>query len=89
MNEYKHEWMINAGLIHVTPYIKSNDDNTLDVGVTWETGQELADAVHKTMRAIAAGAAISQIDGPLPFADVVGVTFAVGHAVMAWWEFFD
>ena len=89
MNQYKHEWMINAGVLHLTPYVKTNEDNTVDFGVTWETTQELSDAVHKTMRAIALGVAISQIDGPLPVADVVGVAFAVGHAAMAWWEFFD
>jgi len=90
MNEYKREWMINAGLIHFTPYVKHNsEDNSIDIGVELNTMSEAADAVAKTGMAIARGVAISQIDGPLPFADVVGLGVAVIGAGIAWWDFFD
>ena len=90
MNNYKHEWMIQAGLLHITPSVQYNPStNTVDVNVAWETSKEIADAISKTRNAIAMGFAISQIDGPLPIADVVGFAFAVKSTVSAWWEVFD
>ena len=41
-----------------------------------------------TAEAAAKGWAISKIDGPLPFADVVGFTYAVFDAGGAWYEYF-
>ena len=90
MNEYKREWMIHSGLLHFTPYVKHNsEDNSISVGVELNTATEAADAVAKTGLAIARGVAISQIDGPLPFADVVGLGVAIIGAGIAWWDFFD
>ena len=90
MNEFKHHWMIQAGILHVTPQVRYDQQtNSLDVGVSWELASEVADAVYKTRDAIAMGIAISQLDGPLPFADVVGFAFAVKSTVSAWWEVFD
>jgi hypothetical protein len=90
MNDYKHQWMIQAGILHVTPHVSYDPQtNNLDVGVSWELASEIADAVTKTRDAIAMGFAISQIDGPLPIADVVGFAFAVKSTVSAWWEVFD
>lgn len=82
--------MIQAGILHITPSVQYNSETQgLDVGVSWETSKEIADAIIKTRDAIAMGFAISQIDGPLPLADVVGFAFAVKSTVSAWWEFFD
>lgn len=90
MNEFKHEWMIQAGLLHITPSVQYNpQNNSIDVNVGWETAKELATAITKTRDALAMGLAISQIDGPLPIADVVGFAFAVKSTVSAWWEIFD
>ena len=90
MNEYKREWMFHAGMIHFTPHVKVNtEDNSIDVGVQLNTAEEAAQAVAKTGLAIARGVAISQIDGPLPFADVVGLGMAIIGAGIAWWDFFD
>ena len=90
MNQFKHDWMIQSGMLHITPHVKYNsEDNTIDVGVSWETASELATAISKTRDAIAMGVAISQIDGPLPIADVVGFAFAIKSTVDAWWEVFD
>lgn len=41
-----------------------------------------------TGEAIAKGYAISKIDGPLPFLDVVGVGYAVFDAGQAWYDYF-
>ena len=82
--------MIQAGVLHITPSVQYNPSTqSVDVGVAWETSKEIADAMIKTRDAIAAGFAISQIDGPLPIADVVGFAFAVKSTVSAWWEVFD
>jgi hypothetical protein len=90
MNEFKREWMIHAGMLHFTPHVKVNtENNTVNVGVQLNTAEEAAEAIVKTGIAIAKGAAISQIDGPLPFADVVGLGIAVIGAGIAWWDFFD
>ena len=90
MNEFKHEWMIQAGLLHITPSVQYNpENNSIDVNVGWETSKELVTAITKTRDALAMGLAISQIDGPLPIADVVGFAFAVKSTVSAWWEVFD
>lgn len=89
INEYKREWMIHAGMLHFTPHVKVKEDNTIEVGITLNTAEEAAQAMAKTGLAIARGIAISQIDGPLPFADVVGLGVAVIGAGIAWWDFFD
>ena len=90
MNDFKHEWMIQAGLLHITPSVQYNSQtNSIDVNVGWETPKEIATAITKTRDALAMGIAISQIDGPLPIADVVGFAFAVKSTVEAWWEVFD
>ena len=90
MNDFKHEWMIQAGLLHITPSVQYNSQtNSIDVNVGWETPKEIATAITKTRDALAMGIAISQIDGPLPIADVVGFAFAVKSTVDAWWEVFD
>lgn len=90
MNDFKHEWMIQAGLLHITPSVQYNSQtNSIDVNVGWETPKEIANAITKTRDALAMGIAISQLDGPLPIADVVGFAFAVKSTVDAWWEVFD
>ena len=89
MNEYKREWMFHAGMLHFTPHVKVKEDDSIEYGVTLNTAEEGAIALSRTGRAIALGVAISQIDGPLPFADVVGLTIAVVGAGLAWWDFFD
>ena len=45
-------------------------------------------AQKKTARAIASGIALSAIDGPLPFLDVVGFGIATTGAALAWYEYF-
>ena len=89
MNEYKREWMIHAGMIEFTPHVKVKEDDSIEFGVSLNTANEMADAMLKTGRAIAAGIAISQIDGPLPIADVVGLGVAVIGAAIAWYDFFN
>ena len=89
MNEFKREWMIHAGMLYFTPHVKVKEDNSVEIGVSVNTAEEAAAAIAKTGLAIARGVAISQIDGPLPFADVVGLGVAVVGAGLAWWDFFD
>ena len=73
----------------MNPSVKVDTDGNVEFNVQYETGPEIASAVTKTMRAVGLGIAISQIDGPLPFADVVGFSIASVLAVRAWWDVFN
>ena len=44
-------------------------------------------AVKKTARAVALGVAISQLDGPAPVADVIGLAVATTLSVVAWHDY--
>ena len=84
MNPYKEAWMVHAGKIHPhrkqQPVVKNKQlpDNV-----------KLASAVTKTARAAAIAFAISKVDGPLPFADVVALTYFSTSAAITWHDYFS
>ena len=48
----------------------------------------LFEPLYSTGEAIATGYSISKSDGPLPFADIAGMTYAIYDAGRAWYDFF-
>lgn len=90
LNIYKRDWEIAVGAhLTINPLVTVDETGNVDFNVSWETGPEVARAVQSTAKAIALGIAISQIDGPLPFADVVGLAVASAIAVRSWWDVFN
>lgn len=89
MNQYKRDWLQSIGM-NLTPYVKpSSSDDSITIGIEYETSVELGQAMRNTGRAIALGIAISQIDGPLPVADVIGLTVAVAMTIRSWAGYFS
>ena len=84
MNKYKLEWMEHAQLLHDNIKVSTDSNGNLQ----FEQSVALQDATMKTARAVASGIALSAIDGPLPFMDVVGFGVATTMAGLAWYEFF-
>jgi hypothetical protein len=84
MNTYKLEWMEHAQLLHENIKITTDQNGNIQ----FEQSVALRDATQKTARAIASGVALSAIDGPLPFMDVVGFGVTTTLAALAWYEFF-
>jgi len=68
--------------------IKINQQSQ-QVEMTWDLNPELGIAAQKTARAIATGATLAAMDGPLPIMDVVGFGVATGMAIHAWYEYFS
>tara|TARA_B100001778_G_scaffold267743_1_gene229038 strand:- start:347 stop:664 length:318 start_codon:yes stop_codon:yes gene_type:complete len=48
---------------------------------------ELGTAVRATRTAVSLGIAIGAMDGPLPFADILGFGVAAAGTVYAWYDF--
>ena len=84
MNAYKIEWMEHAQLLHENLHVTTDSNGNIRI----EQSVALRDATQKTARAIASGVALSAIDGPLPFMDVVGFGVTTSLAALAWYEFF-
>ena len=78
------EWMEHAQLLHDNIKVTTDQNGNLQ----FEQSMALRDATQKTARAVAAGIALSAIDGPLPFMDVVGFGVATTMTGLAWYEFF-
>lgn len=83
MNEYKLAWMQHANILHDNSKPAVDDRTNNDIPDNIKLGM----AVKKTARAVAIGIAISQIDGPLPVADVLGLAVASTLSVMAWHDY--
>ena len=84
MNAYKLEWMEHAQLLHDNIKVSTDQNGNIQ----FEQSVALRDATQKTARAVASGIALSAIDGPLPFMDVVGFGVTTTLAALAWYEFF-
>ena len=78
------EWMEHAQLLHDNIKVTTDTNGNIQ----FEQSAALRDATQKTARAVASGIALSAIDGPLPFMDVVGFGVATTMAGLAWYEFF-
>ena len=87
MNQYKELWMEHANAL-IPKTIKINQQSQ-QVEMTWDLNPELGIAAQKTARAIATGATLAAMDGPLPIMDVVGFGVATGMAIHAWYEYFS
>jgi hypothetical protein len=83
MNEYKLAWMHHCN-IHYDNSKPAVDDRTQN---SIPDSLQLGLAVKKTARAVALGIAISQLDGPAPVADVLGVAVATTLSVKAWHDY--
>jgi len=83
-NPAKYNWMVAAGLIVAAPVlthvVKKNSS---------KKQTQLSLALGKTARAGATAFYISQLDGPLPIADVLALTYFTASAGLSWFEFFD
>ena len=90
LNIYKRDWELAVGAhLSLNPSVSVDSDGNVDFTVTYETPVEVARAITTTAKAVALGIAISQIDGPLPFADVAGLAIASVIAARAWWDVFN
>ena len=76
--------MEHAQLLHDNIKVSTDQNGNIQ----FEQSVALRDATQKTARAIASGVALSAIDGPLPFMDVVGFGVTTTLAALAWYEFF-
>lgn len=85
MNQYKQAWMLNSGLIHdqSRPDVRDSTGNTVPDSI------KLGSAIGKTARAGAIAVALSQVDGPLPFADVVALSYFTVSAATTWYDYFS
>ena len=52
------------------------------------TMDEVQRAINRTAKAVASGASIAAMDGPIPILDMVGFGVAVGGATLAWVDLF-
>ena len=84
MNTYKLEWMEHAQLLHDNIKVTTDQNGNIQ----FQQSTALRDATQKTARAVAAGVALSAIDGPLPVMDVVGFGVTTTLAAIAWYDFF-
>jgi hypothetical protein len=85
MNIYKDEWMVHA--MKLRP-VQQFADAYRDEKERMNTMDEIQRAINRTGRAIATGAAIAAMDGPIPILDMVGFGVAVGGATLAWFDLF-
>ena len=85
MNSYKEAWMAHANMLPI--YQRQHHVALEKKGLPSEL--KLASAVGKTARAAAIAVAISQIDGPLPVADVLAAAYFTASAVDAWHDYFS
>ena len=83
MNPYKQAWMIHAGMIYPK---QRNHVRAKKQGLP--SNVKLGSAIGKTARAGAIAIALSQIDGPLPVADVLALTYFTTSATLTWMDYF-
>jgi len=85
MNSYKEAWMMNCNIMHEgsKPAIRDSTKNDIPDNI------KLASAIAKTARAAAIAVAISQVDGPLPVADVIAAVYFTTSAALTWHDYFS
>ena len=85
MNQYKLAWMQHANILHDNskPAVNDSTNNDLPDNI------KLGSAIGKTARAAAIAIALSQVDGPLPVADVLALTYFTASATLTWMEYFS
>jgi len=85
MNPYKEAWMMNCNIIYdnSNPAIRDSTQNDIPDNI------KLASAITKTARAAAIAVAISQVDGPLPVADVLAAAYFTASAALTWHDYFS
>ena len=88
MNQYKEEWLRHS-LLHQVHQISKPDRDPEHQHMSTQDAGELGVAMAKTGRALFLGAMISQIDGPLPVMDVIGLAIASSMAGIAWIDYFS
>jgi hypothetical protein len=85
MNQYKAAWINHANMIRPQNrmIVKSSPTKSVSDNVT------LGRAIGKTARAAAIAVTLSQVDGPLPFADVVALSYFSVSAAATWYDYFS
>lgn len=83
MNQYYEAWLEHTEQLHMPP-VHSTDTN--EDGPYWTVQRVLdsKEAARHTRMAFQSAAAISAIDGPLPFVDVIAYGGATLYSA-AWW----
>ena len=75
--------MVQVGTFQVSQKARSQNGYTTRAIKIYQDNPIIA-----TFEAVAKGYAISKVDGPLPFADIVGMAYAVYDAGSAWYDYF-
>jgi hypothetical protein len=88
MNIYKDEWMVHAMKLRPVQQFADAYRDEMERQERMNTMDEIQRAINRTGRAIATGAAIAAMDGPIPILDMVGFGVAVGGATLAWFDLF-
>lgn len=83
MNEYYQLWLEHQEQLSMPP-IKTTDANSEGPYWTLERAHNIHSAGRHTRRAFTMAVAVSQADGPLPFADVIAYSSATLYSA-AWW----
>lgn len=77
--------MQHANILHDNSKPAVDDRTKNDIPDNIKLGM----AVSKTVRAAVVAYAISQIDGPLPVADVLALGYLTTSASLTWWDYFS
>lgn len=85
MNEYKLAWMQHCNVLHDNSKPAVDDHTKNDIPDNVKLGM----AISKTARAGAIAVALSQIDGPLPVADVLAFGYFSLSATATWIDYFS
>ena len=88
MNIYKDEWMVHAMKLRPVQQFADAYRDEMERQERMNTMDEIQRAINRTGRAIATGASIAAMDGPIPILDMVGFGVAVGGATLAWFDLF-
>ena len=84
INEYYEAWLAHKNQLEM-PIILSSDSNESGPYWTMQRALDVHTAGKQTATAFRFAAAVSAVDGPLPFADAIAYTGASLYS-MAWWH---
>lgn len=85
MNQYKLAWMAHANMLR--SQVRFNHSKRTKTSIP--DSVKLGSAIGKTARAAAIAITLSQVDGPLPFADVAALAYFTVSASATWYDYFS
>jgi hypothetical protein len=80
MTSWKQEWYAHTLAIPELT-VKTSINSQIEFDET-----SIMEPIFKTFEAVGKGVAISQIDGPLPIADVAALAITIFEATSAWYD---